>query len=355
MNNKRLKKQIVISLAVLVISLIFAYACRFEIVAGMVRPLSNFIASGLNCIVSLVPFSLMQIVVPAFILGTAVYIITCLAKKKWLEWIPKVTLSIAYIIFAYVFFYNYGFSLPYSSNALPYTIEKHSVDTLIEVTEMLIDDLNNANRKLERDENGEAIFDDFRENANKVNEGYRNLMAKYDFTDSWYLGKVKHAGILAEPMAYLDINGIFFPFIVEANAGSTVNTNYPFIIAHEQAHTLGVVRENEANFFAFLACLESGDEQLAYSAYMMAYVYANNAIYRENPEKGYELLMTLDKDVLDDINRLNEHAKKYDTPAKEVGEKVNDTMLKVNGQEDGIKTYGYMTDLLISYYLSDQE
>ena len=352
MNNKRLKKQIVTSLIVLALTLIFGYACRFEVVARMVRPLSAIATSGLNCIISIVPFSLMQIVLPAFLVGTIIHIVYHLVKKQWLAWLPKTLLCISYIIFAYVFFYNYGFSLPYASEALPYSIEKHSVDTLIEVTEMLIDDLNNANRKIERDENGEAIFDDFRTNANKVNEGYRNLMAKYDFTDAWYLGKVKHAGILAEPMAYLDINGIFFPFLAEANVGSTITTNYPFITAHEQAHTLGVVRENEANFFAFLACLEAGDDQLAYSAYMMAYVYANNAIYRENPEKGYELLMTLDKDVLDDINRLNEHAKKYETPAKEVGEKVNDTMLKVNGETDGIKTYGYMTDLLISYYLS---
>ncbi|MBR5265109.1 MAG: DUF3810 domain-containing protein [Clostridia bacterium] len=354
MNNKRFTKQMVISFALLALAIGFAYSIRFEIVARMVRPLSVFLTSGLNCITSIVPFSLMQIAVPAFFIGITAYVVGCLIKKRWTEWIPKVALSIAYLIFGYTFFYSYGFSLPYAVNNLPYAVEKHSAKDLIIMTALLVQDMNEANQHIERNENGEVIFDDFRTNAEKVNEGYKKLMEKYDFTDSWYLGKAKQAGILAEPLAYFNINGIFFPYLAEANVGSTSITNEPFIIAHEQAHILGIVRENEANFFAFLACLESGDPQFIYSAYLAAHIYANNAVYSESPEIGGKLQEMLHPDIMEDIHRHNADVRKYDTPAKDVGDKVNDTMLKANGQADGIKTYGYMTDLLISYYKTER-
>ena len=355
MKNKRFIKQITISLTLLASALLFGYVCRFEIVSRMVRPLSVFVTSGLNFITSLVPFSLMQIALPAFFIGNIAVIIYHLAKKEWLMWLPKVIVGCAYVCFAYVFFYSYGFSLPYVSNALPYTIEKHSIETLAEVTKLLIADLNEAEEKITRDENGIVDFDSFADNAEKVNEGYRKLMERYDFTMTNHLGRPKQAGILSVPMSYFNINGVFFPFLAEANVSEDmVPTHSPYITAHEQAHTIGIVRENEANFFAFLACLESGDSQLEYSAYLNAYVYAINAVFRNDYELGAQLSQLVNDNVRADLVRLNEHIAKYDTPLKEAGTKVNDTMLKANGQTDGIKTYGYMTDLLISYYLSKE-
>lgn len=353
MKNKRFVKQMYISSALLIMALIFGCICRFEIVARMVRPLSVLCTSGLNFITSLVPFSLMQIALPAFFIVNIAVIVYYLMKKEWLMWLPKVMMSLAYVCFAYVFFYSYGFSLPYASEALPYTIEKHSVETLAQVTKLLIADLNEADGKIDRDEDGVALFDSFEDNAKKVNEGYRKLMEKYDFTKTKHLGRPKQAGVLSVPMSYFNINGVFFPFLAEANVSEDmVVTHTPYITAHEQAHTIGIVRENEANFFAFLACMESGDSQLEYSAYLNAYVYAINAVFRNNYELGAQLSQLINDNVRADIKRLNEQIAQYDTPLKDAGNKVNDTMLKVNGQTEGIKSYGYMTDLLISYYLS---
>ena len=131
-----------------------------------------------------------------------------------------------------------------------------------------------------------------------------------------------------------------------------VNTHISFITAHETAHTLGIVRENEANFFAFLSCYESGDSQLRYSALINAYVYSINSLYSADAEKAAELSTALSENVRDDLTRLNTHLAKYETPIKEAGDSFNDAMLKSSGEKDGIKTYGYMTDLLISYYLA---
>ena len=65
-------------------------------------------------------------------------------------------------------------------------------------------------------------------------------------------------------MSYLDFTGFFFPFTAEAN----VNTDFPgalfaSTIAHELSHQRGVAREQEANFTAVLACLNTATPTIA--------------------------------------------------------------------------------------------
>lgn len=40
---------------------------------------------------------------------------------------------------------------------------------------------------------------------------------------------------------------------------------------------------------------------------------------------------------------------------KEISNSVNNTYLKANGQEDGVKSYGRMVDLLLAEYRSQTE
>lgn len=353
MKNTSFKKEFFISAAVFAFALLFGFLCRFEGFAQKVRPLSDFVAGGLNAFSSLFPFSLAQFALPLFFGGLIFYIIYCIVRKKYFKWIPKVLFAAAYVYFSFVFLHSYAFSLPYASDALPYKIEPHDSGTLAQVTSMIIEDLNEAEKLIEREENGVMVLRDFSENCAKINESYLTLMEKYDFTSRSRIGRAKQAGLLSVPMSYWNTSGFYFMFLGEANVTEDmVNTHIPFITAHEIAHTLGIVRENEANFFAFLSCYESGDSQLRYSALINAYVYSINSLYSADAEKAAELSSTLSENVRDDLTRLNTHLAKYETPIKEAGDSFNDAMLKSSGEKDGIKTYGYMTDLLISYYLA---
>lgn len=42
---------------------------------------------------------------------------------------------------------------------------------------------------------------------------------------------------------------------------------YPFTMAHEFAHLLGVGSEAEADYFAFLVCMQSDSDAMRYSGY----------------------------------------------------------------------------------------
>jgi hypothetical protein len=84
---------------------------------------------------------------------------------------------------------------------------------------------------------------------------------------------------------------VYVSFFGEALLSERVNDLYkPFYIAHEMAHGYGFFDEATANFFAYLACLESDNPLVRYSAYLVYYIYLNHeikhiqVINRELPE-----------------------------------------------------------------------
>lgn len=44
----------------------------------------------------------------------------------------------------------------------------------------------------------------------------------------------------------------------------------------------------------------------------------------------------------------------YEGKTNEVADRVNDTYLKANRQEDGIQSYGRMVDLLLGHYIAQK-
>ena len=63
-------------------------------------------------------------------------------------------------------------------------------------------------------------------------------------------------------------SGIFSPFFHEVHVNEELlPIEYPFILAHEKAHQMGIANEAEANFLAYLVCTATPDRDLNYSAH----------------------------------------------------------------------------------------
>ncbi len=152
-------------------------------------------------------------------------------------------------------------------------------------------------------------------------------------------------------LSYINFTGFFFPFTGEAN----INTDstaalVPATIAHELSHQRGVAQEDEANFTAVLACLESGDPVYCYSACLLAYIHLGNALYKADYDAWAENYGTLEPGVRADLIANNEYWEKFETPAAEVSDKVYTGFLESYGQTLGLQTYGKCVDLLATYY-----
>ena len=81
-------------------------------------------------------------------------------------------------------------------------------------------------------------------------------------------------------MSYMKILGMYAPFTIEANYNANApDFAKPFTVCHELSHLKGFMREDEANFIAYLACTGSDNVYLQYAGWVYALIYAANALY----------------------------------------------------------------------------
>lgn len=184
----------------------------------------------------------------------------------------------------------------------------------------------------------------------KLNQSYKAVAARYDFIPD-FSSNVKSI-LLSPALTYTHLSGLYTYMTGEAN----INTHFPdstlpFTMAHEMAHQRGIAREDEANFVAFLVIMESDDPYIRYSGYYEIFKYFVNALYDTDHELFKELYSRADSRLVGEIRAFNEFFKPYEnSTASSVTGTINDTYQQMQGVEEGIKSYGLVVDLTVSYY-----
>ncbi len=150
-------------------------------------------------------------------------------------------------------------------------------------------------------------------------------------------------------MSYLQLLGIYFPFTAEANFNADAPYHeIPATLCHELSHLRGFMREDEANFIAYLACEGSGDPVFRYSGALLALDYAMSGLYGVDPARCAALYEDYGERLILDLNESRVYWSRFEGPAATVSRKANDAYLKVNAQFDGVRSYDRMVDLLLA-------
>ena len=126
--------------------------------------------------------------------------------------------------------------------------------------------------------------------------------------------------------------------------------NIPHTICHELSHLRGFMREDEANFIGYLACIGSDKKAFQYSGYLTGWVYAGNALARQDMDSYREFYGKLHPKAAADLADNTRFWNRYEGKVAQVSNQVNDTYLKMNDQKEGVKTYGRMVDLMLAYH-----
>lgn len=152
-------------------------------------------------------------------------------------------------------------------------------------------------------------------------------------------------------MSWTDITGIYIPFTFEGNVNvDAPEYQLPFTMVHELAHYKGFMREDEANFIAYLACRESDDPEFVYSGLALAVIHCGNALYATDPELYFQVNDVLSPKIALDFADGAAYWRQFEGPVAEVASKMNDSYLKSNRQTDGVRSYGRMVDLVMAEY-----
>lgn len=153
------------------------------------------------------------------------------------------------------------------------------------------------------------------------------------------------------PLTYMGFAGYLNPFTNEAQVNYLIpKNNFAATTCHEIAHQLGIASENEANFVGFLAAINSNDEYLNYSGYLMALRYCLFDIYTIDNEIFNDLKNELNVGILKDMQQSQDFWKSYQNKSEKFFKIFYDSYLKANNQTDGIRSYNKMVTLLVNYY-----
>lgn len=149
------------------------------------------------------------------------------------------------------------------------------------------------------------------------------------------------------------LTGIYLPFTIEANYNREIpEYNIPLTVCHELSHLKGFMREDEANFIGYLACIGSDSTEFQYGGYLLGWIYASNSLANTDPAAYSMLYQQLDPRVKEELLENERFWERYEGKIAEASTQMNDTYLKINDQQEGVKSYGRVTDLLLSYYRS---
>ena len=145
---------------------------------------------------------------------------------------------------------------------------EYSVDELVRVRNFVVSQCNRLSAEAARDERGYVIY-----------PGDESVLQRKACQEMGRLGEdyVRLRGYYPRPkpmlfsdfMCQQNMLGWYFPFSLEANYNRVAYImNRPASMCHELAHLKGYIYEDEANFIAYLACVESDGLYFDYCGYV---------------------------------------------------------------------------------------
>ncbi len=311
---------------------------------------------------TLFPFSVAEclvILIPLFLFSVIAFAVKAYKTKQNQGLIRIIMFLLSLIlIISTTFLMGFGpayFRCPLADN-LDLTDSPVSGEALYDTAIRLADELDIILPDIAFASNGESHLPmSYNELCDEINEAYERYASTTDFITS-FGSRVKPIA-LSEYMTYTHISGVYTFFTGESN----VNYNYPdfilpYTMAHEMSHQRGIAREDEANFMAFLVCINSKDSYIKYSGYvnvlrevMSALNKSDKDLYKKFVSERYQ------KVISDEMSAYSRFFDKYrESTAAKVVSTTNNAYLTSQKVKAGVKSYGLVTDLAVAYYASEK-
>lgn len=236
-----------------------------------------------------------------------------------------------------------GFQEKSGIHARPSTAE-----TLAEVTAYFAGNLAACADDVPRDESGVCTLDR-QAVLNRSASALDVLCGEFPFLRAETGGAKGFA--CSRALSALRFTGFYFPFTGEPNVNMDSPAAFlPATVCHELAHQRGITAEEECNFIGILAAVRSEDTGYRYSGWLTGFGYLSNALYSADREAWQTIRDALPDTVVADLRADNAYWAQFRGVVSKVSDTVYDGFLKSNGDTDGSKSYGVVTDLLVAYF-----
>lgn len=330
--------------------------------------LTNSFSQLLGLSTSLLPFSLTELLLAGLVTG-----FVSLAAKKLIQTVRaskletnknfiknshiifhKIALIVTVFYVTFIVLYGSSYYQEPIAEKLNLNSNSYSAAELVETTEWLVLAANNIREDREEDSNGVfKLSTDLNEIFSSYSEGYRALEQKYPEIGGEIMYPKAKPVVTSPVWSHTGSAGLYFPFFAEVNINTSIpESQLPHVVLHEAAHFKGYAKENEANFLAFLGGIYHSDADFKYSAVIAALSYCLAATKNIDETSYQELVSTINSSVMRDIYYKQNFWNRHKGFFRKVTNSINDQYLKANRQQDGVQSYGKVTDLIVAWYRS---
>ena len=235
--------------------------------------------------------------------------------------------------------FNAACGMAYTREAMP--IERYKGEIKKEdfkaIATYFVEDYNNCIHELGIDEKGEIIMPYSREDM------IAKIRLEFNKLDNDYFSKnVAHPKELITSGLFTTVGivGMYYGVLGEANYSSyCTNAELPFTICHELCHSIGVLREDDAQLLSFYLLSTSDDPLLRYSAYFHTIDSIMSLVMLSGVEGEYQEVRDLLCDEIYDNHYYIYQHWKGKMFLMDLGDKINDWYLKTFGQKNGTVSY----------------
>lgn len=329
------------------------------------RKIYPLLAGSIGALTSLFPFSLFEMGLLVLLAAAAlllIYGLACLLLVLLHRPVPvrvpwkrlfRLLLKAACVIF-FVFVTTCGFNyhrLEFAQTS-GLQIRDSSAQELAALCMELSVRANDLRLQVGEDASGVMrLKSDFSGTARAAREAFGALAQEYTIFPAYAI--TPKPVLNSRFMSRMQLTGEFTLFTFEANINTDApDYSIPATMCHELAHTRGFMREDEANFIGYLACINSDSSEFQYSGIMLALIHASNRLYETDQKLYRTVASTFSDGVRRDFADNNAYWAQFEGPVAKVSDAVNNAYLVINNQNDGVKSYGRMVDLLLADYRS---
>lgn len=312
---------------------------------------SQTVLGAIGAVTGEIALPLWEVGVAILAVFAVISLIFALKKKKFLRWLAGAIWGGSFLLFAFTVFWGAGHLLPTKAEQIV-KLRPVSIAELTAATEYFADALDGAAATAPWNADGYLRLSSFDELSDEAEDCYEALAERYVCIPQTEMTAKKL--LWGDLFGHLGYTGIFVPATAEPTVSPhTYASSLPFTVCHEMGHRVGACAEEDANFLAFLACMESGDGQFRYSAYYSAFIYCYNALHKASPQTAEGIFLATSDAAKKDVARASKHYKPYEGKVQDAAEAFNDTYLKAAGQPSGTASYGLVSDALVAWYLEN--
>ena len=313
-----------------------------DIAEAMTRGPARWYGFAMSKVTGLVPFVSFTELLFVFLFFLAVLLLVLaiidLVKLKVNSAICKV-LDIALVALSVITVYHFSCEAAYNRKEMPLPYYSGDVERTeyVDIYNCFANDINACVSELEFQESGDIKAPmSLQDVAKEVKKAYEII------TDSYF---ASHSGAVKPMMSSFvyrefQITGVTFSPLAEANIDTMIPTgDIPFTVAHELAHTKGVMREDDANILAFYVCLNSEHPYLRFSAYNRYFSSIRpmgSGTYLTEEERSHLVAIdnAFNKYYAYEYNYWKEH-----NLLQHIGDYINNLYIKSSGVSEGTSSY----------------